>query len=177
MTKSTFIAAPLLFFAMACTQVESPLTGNPTQPQQNIISEGEIETTASGQCFARAAPPTRTRIIEEQILVTPGIKADDGTFLSPPIFRNQTRPVAEPIGEGTRFETLCPPEYTSERVATLQRALKVRLAYSGPITSVLDADTRAAIRALQLTQGIDSPLIERSLAEMFGIVALDRAAL
>ena len=178
MTKTTFIAAPLLVLCVSCAQVEVPESDAPTAPQQlNLISEGEIETTASGQCFARTAPPTRTRIIEEQVLVTPGIKAADGTYSSPPIFRNQTRPVTEPIGEGTQFETLCPPEYTPDRVATLQRALKARLAYTGPITSVLDEQTRAAIRTLQLPRGIDSPLIERGLAETFGIVALDRDAL
>jgi peptidoglycan hydrolase-like protein with peptidoglycan-binding domain len=85
--------------------------------------------------------------------------------------------VTEPIGEGTRFETLCPPEYTSERVATLQRALKARLAYNGPITSLLDADTRAAVQAFQAPSGIDSPLIQRGVAETLGIVSLDRASL
>lgn len=172
------LTAPLLCAALACTPVPPPSEPVPALPPvQNLITDGEIETTVSGQCFARTAPPTRTRIIEEQVLVTPGVRGEDGTFTSPPIFRNQTRPVTEPIGEGTRFETLCPPEYTPERVATLQRALKARLAYNGPITSVLDAGTRAAIQAFQTPQGFDSPLIQRGIAETMGIVSLDRATL
>lgn len=177
MTKSRIITTSLLIFSAACAQIETPVPDATSSSQQNLISEGEIESDASGQCFARTSPPTRTRIISEQVLITPGIKAADGSFSSPPIYRNQTRPVTEPIGEGTRFETLCPPEYTPDRIATLQRALKARLAYNGPITSVLDADTRAAIQAFQAPRGTDSPLIQRGIAEMLGIVSLDRASL
>ena len=179
MTPKTIpLTAGLLALVAGCT---TPAPKDPAPdaatPVQNLVAAGEIETTVSGQCFARTAPPTRTRIVEEQVLVTPGIRAPDGSFSSPPIFRNQTRPVTEPVGEGTRFETLCPPEYTADRIATLQRALKARLAYTGPITSTLDGPTRDAIRAFQVDRGFDSPLIERGLAEMLGIVALDRAAL
>ncbi|MDE0850814.1 peptidoglycan-binding protein [Yoonia sp.] len=171
------LSAVMLALVSGCTAPAQATSPTLRTPVQNLITEGEIETTATGQCFARTAPPTRIRIIGEQILVTPGIKGDDGTFTSPPIFRNQTRPITEVIGQGTRFETLCPPEYTRERVATLQRALKARLAYGGPITSVLDSETRAAIQALQAAQGFDSPLIERGIAEKFGIVSLDRTTL
>jgi hypothetical protein len=171
------ISVPLLILVAACTPVADPDVPMPATPTQNLITEGEIETSATGQCFARTDPPTRTRIVEEQILITPGIKNDAGEFTSPPIFRNQTRPVTEAIGQGTQFETLCPPEYTPERVATLQRALKARLAYNGPITSVLDAGTRAAIQAFQASQGFNSPLIQRGIAETLGIVSLDRTTL
>ena len=85
--------------------------------------------------------------------------------------------VEEVIEEGTRFETLCPFEYTPERLMTLQRALKARLAYNGPITGVLDAGTRAAIKAFQTPQGIDSPLIQRGIAETLGVVSLNRSTL
>jgi hypothetical protein len=169
-----FLSAPFLAFTLACTPVENPPPQPLQQPAPNLFTNGEIETTATGQCFTRTAPPTRTRIVAEQVLVTPGVRADDGSYSSPPIFRNQTRPVTEPIGEGMRFQTLCPPEYTPDRVATLQRALKARLAYNGPITSVLDAPTRAAIQTFQRPQGFDSPLIQRSIAETLGIVSLVR---
>ena len=178
MTKISFLTAALLAFGTACTTAAPPPADDaPATPVARLIAQGEIETTVSGQCFARTAPPTRTRIVEEQVLVTPGIRAPDGSFASPPIFRNQTRPVTEPIGEGTRFETLCPPEYTPDRIATLQRALKARLAYTGPITGAFDGPTRAAIQAFQTDQGFDSPLLARSLAETLGIVALDRDTL
>lgn len=178
MKTITPLAACLVVLGAACTPpAENTAPPETPAPTVNLIAEGEIETTVSGQCFARTAPPTRTRIVEEQVMVTPGVRAPDGSFSTPPIFRNQTRPVTEPVGEGTRFETLCPPEYTPDRIATLQRALKARLAYIGPITSVLDEPTRAAIQAFQVDRGFDSPLIQRGLAEMLGIVALDRATL
>lgn len=171
MTASRFFIVSLIAVATGCTAV-APVVPAPTG---NIISDGEITFTATGACFARTAPPTQTRVIAEQVLVTPGIRGDDGQFTSPPVFRNQTRPVTEAIGEGTRFETLCPPEYTQERVATLQRALKARLAYNGPITGILDGPTRNAIQSFQAPRGFNSPLIARSIAETLGIVSLDRA--
>ena len=61
--------------------------------------------------------------------------------------------------------------------ATLQRALKARLAYDGPITSVLDAPTRAAIRAFQAPQGFDSDELARVIAERIGIVPVARTTL
>ncbi|MBB5722727.1 hypothetical protein FHS72_002357 [Loktanella ponticola] len=171
MTLRFLTTIPLLTLALACTPVDDPVVA------PVLITKGEIETTADGQCFARTAPATRTRIIEEQVLVTHAITDADGTITSPPIFRNQTRPVTDAVGQGTRFQTLCPPEYTPDRIATLQRALKARLAYNGPITSVLDAETRDAIQAFQTPQGYDSPLIQRGIAETLGIVSLDRDTL
>jgi len=170
MTSRLINAIPLLTFVWACTPVATPDL-SPIPPA--LITDGEIETTATGQCFTRSAPATHTRIVEEQVLVAPAVLASDGSVESPPIFRNQTRPVTEPMGEGTRFQTLCPPEYTPDRIATLQRALKARLAYNGPITGELDDPTRDAIRAYQAPQGYDSPLIQRGIAETLGLVSLD----
>lgn len=171
-----FCTTALFIMGASCTTSEPPAPP-PAPTVAQLVATGEIETTVTGQCFTVTAPPTRTRIVSEQVMVTPGVRAPDGSFETPPIFRNQTRPVEEPIGEGTRFETLCPPEYTPERIATLQRALKARLAYNGPITGALDGPTRAAIQAFQVDEGFDSPLIARRLAETLGIVALGRDAL
>jgi len=120
-----------------------------------------------------AVPPAATVVISEQVEVAPAVLAPDGTVISEAIFRNQTRPVEEVLDEGTRFETLCPFEYTPERLMTLQRALKARLVYTGPITGVMDDATRAAIQEVQAPLGFDSPILERGTAQIFGIIPFD----
>lgn len=142
----------------------------PAQIQRPPIPFGTTETTAAGVCFAQAAPETQTRIVSEQVEIVPAVLAADGRVIAPPVFRERSRPATEIIRDGERFETLCPADYTPDRVRTLQRALTVRQAYNGPITGTLDEGTRAAIRAFQAAQGIDSPQLKRSVAETLGIV-------
>ena len=151
-----------------------PDTAPPPSPSASgpMFAAGEIETDANGRCFTRTIEPTATRIIEEQIIVAPEVRAADGTITSPAIFRNVSGPRTVTVGEGDRFETLCPPQYTPELVATLQRALKARQAYAGPITGNFDTATRTAVRAFQTERGTDSTLVSVEVARRLGVVAL-----
>jgi len=171
------ITLALLSSAMACAPApDAPPTAVPAAapPESQVLqSENGVETLATGACVARTAPRTATVVISEQVEVAPAVLAPDGTVISEAIFRNQTRPVEEVLDEGTRFETLCPFEYTPERLMTLQRALKARLVYTGPITGVMDDATRAAIQEVQAPLGFDSPILERGTAQIFGIIPFD----
>lgn len=133
---------------------------------------GEIETTAEGRCFAKTDAPTDTTIVSELILVVPEERNAQGVVTTPPIYRNITRPQTRPVGEGVPFETLCPPQFTAETVSTLQRALRVRGIYAGPINGLLDADTGDAIGRLQRPEGIESNLLALRTARQLGIVAV-----
>ncbi len=126
------------------------------------------------RCFARTPPRQATRIVTEQVMVLPERTSPDGSITSPPVFREQSRPVTETVGEGVEFETLCPAELTEERIATLQRALKARLAYDGPVTGVYDGPTQEAVQAFQKPSGFDSPDIARVTAEQLGVIAARR---
>ena len=146
-------------------------------PAPPAPTSGTVQDTAElpGRCYARTAPQTITTIATEQVMVLPETVSPDGSITSPPVFRNEDRPVTRVVDEGMNFETLCPDELTPERVATLQRALKARLAYTGPISGAYDADTQAAVQAFQQPQGFDSPQIARTIALQLGIVASDSA--
>ena len=139
-----------------------------------LIALGEIETDRDGRCFARTAPPTQTEVVTELVEVEPARTDANGVVITPAIFRNITRPVTRPVGDGARFEAVCPQVYTAEMVETLQRALIVRRAYGGPVNGVLDAATRAAVRAFQLEDGLDSPVLAVRVAQDLGIVAVPR---
>ena len=69
------------------------------------------------------------------------------------------------------FETPCRSEMTPEFVASLQRALKVRGHYQGPISGEMTARTRRAIRSFQKPQGLDSAILSKAAARQLGLVA------
>ena len=138
---------------------------------------GQDVQTVDGRCFELTAPPTQTVVIADQIEVAPAVKDADGTVISPPVFRNITRPTTTPIGEGTRFETVCRADLTPAFVATLQRAMITRQAYSGQVTGRYDTATGIAVQRFQRRFGIDSPFLAIQTARQFGVLAVDRDSL
>lgn len=139
-----------------------------------IISLGAIETSTNGACFATAAGATQTVVIEDVIEVAPEIKDRNGVVISPAVYRNITRPATNTVGEGNRFETVCPPAFTTAFVATLQRAMITRRVYSGQVTGQYDTATGIAVQRFQRDQGIDSPYLAVSTARQLGILAVER---
>ena len=139
-----------------------------------VISQGQIETDASGRCYARTERPTETVVVEDLVEVVPEIRDRNGVVTSPAVFRSVTRPQIKSVGDGLRFETVCPQRLTAEVVLTLQRALIVRRAYDGPVNGLYDSGTRAAVQAVQRPAGIDSPLLSVDLARALGVVAVPR---
>ncbi|MEJ6398311.1 peptidoglycan-binding domain-containing protein [Yoonia sp. 208BN28-4] len=166
-----FTLASVALVLTACSMPDDEIGPASVASTVDRLNLGEIETTVDGQCFARMDQPTETSIIEELELVIPETTDAEGNVTAPPVYRTITRPQTLAIGEGERFETLCPPAYTPERVATLQRALRVRGAYAGPINGTLDTATGAAIRQFQRPDGIKSNLIEIDIARRLGVVA------
>lgn len=141
-------------------------------PADSVISLGEIETDASGQCYARSAGPTQTTIVTELVEVVPAVKDANGVVVTPAIFRNVTRPQTQRVGAGPRFETVCPQRLTPSFVETLQRALLVRRAYAGPISGDYDDATSLAVQQFQRGMGIDSGLLAVTVAQDLGLVAI-----
>ena len=75
--------------------------------------------------------------------------------------------------EEVRFPAPCPPAFTPEFIGTLQRALLARGYYAGLVTERLDPPTRAALRAYQVDQGLDSDKLALSTARELGLVAVE----
>jgi hypothetical protein len=163
---------PFALLLSACTPLP-PQSGTGTAPI--IVSLGDIETDAKGRCFARTEGPTQTNIISELIEVAPETRDAAGTVINPAVFRTITRPQTVKVGEGSRFETVCPPVYTAAFVSTLQRALLIRRAYDGPITGQYDAATSLAVQSYQRRSGTDSPLLATDIARDLGILAVPRS--
>ena len=161
----------LLTVLAAC---DAPVTSNDPDGPDVLIDMGEIETDSAGRCFTRDAAPTEIRIVEEAVIVVPEKRDSLGRVTQPAVIRSQDGPQTFRIGEGTRFETLCPQLYSATLVSSLQRALQARGAYGGPITGTYDTVTSTAVRNFQLPSGIDSPLLRSRTALELGLTAVPR---
>jgi hypothetical protein len=133
------------------------------------------EGAPPGTCWARAAQPAVVETVTEQVLVRPEVRGADGAVTVPAQFRTETRQRILREREVAWFERPCPEALTPDFAASLQRALKVRGAYDGPVTGRLDAATGAAVRRWQVARGgPDSPVPSRATAEALGLVAMRR---
>ena len=127
-------------------------------------------------CWASFATPAVIETVTEQALVQPAETAADGTVLQPAVFRTETRQKIVSDRREAWVETPCPADLTPEFVASLQRALKARAIYSGEITGQMDAPTRAAVRALQAPQGLDTGILSLGAARQLGLAVDPRFA-
>ncbi|MEL6570681.1 MAG: peptidoglycan-binding domain-containing protein [Pseudomonadota bacterium] len=162
------------FFLLACLSALIGCASAPVDPPTAPATLTRFETEFDDRCFAKTEPQEVTRIVTEQVLVLPERTSPDGSITSPPVFREQSRPVVETVDNSIDFETLCPAERSEETIATLQRALKARVAYDGPITGSYDTPTQQAVQAFQRPSGYDSPEIARVVAEQLGVVPARR---
>lgn len=137
----------------------------------------EIEVAPDGRCYGRDISPAVLETVTAQVLETPSLLAADGSVLSPATYRTEIRQEIVRERQEVAFETVCPPVYSAEFVATLQRALAVRGFYAGSPTGVLDTATGRAVQDFQRLDGPDSPLLSIAAARRLGIVALSAAEL
>lgn len=160
--------------ALAACQPQPSVEQPSRADVDTTISLGSIDTSTSGTCFATTAGPTETVVVNEMIEVVPATKDENGVVTSPAVFRNITRPSTNTVGEGTRFETVCPPLLTPAFVATLQRAMITRRIYSGQVNGNYDTATGLAVQRFQRNLSIDSPYLAVSTARQLGVLAVPR---
>ena len=146
-------------------------------PPPNVsVDMGEITTTGDGRCFATDTTPAVIETVTVQEIATPEARNADGVVVRPAVFRTVVRQNIVRDRQVVRFETVCPPVYTPQFVASLQRALTVRGLYQGPISGNLDDQTSSAIRRLQAQGGLEVGLLTIEAARGLGLVAFGRAA-
>jgi hypothetical protein len=131
-----------------------------------------VERDADGGCYGRDVTPAQIQTVTEQVMVQPASVTSDGTILSPAAFRTVTRQQITRERREVLFETICPEDLTPEFIGSLQRALKARDHYSGPISGVFDGRTARAVQSFQRLEGHDSLLLDIRTARQLGLVAL-----
>lgn len=128
---------------------------------------------APGTCWGKVVTPAVIETVTDQIMLQPAEMLDDGTILAPAIYKTETRQAIVQERQVTWFETPCASDLTPEFVASLQRALQARDAYRGPVTGLMDARTRAAVRRYQAPEGLGSGILSLAAARRLGLVAVE----
>lgn len=116
---------------------------------------------------AKQIAPVRTRV-----LVSPAQVDAAGIVTAPPVYRTDPAQQSDDASPSDWFETPCPATFTPEFIGSLQRALKARNYYRGPITQELDAQTQSAIRRIQKQAGLNSAVLSSQTARSLGLIVV-----
>ena len=170
--KSPLVLLPLLAVLSAC-QSALPLAG-PNEPEIVQTLQEAPPGAAPGTCWGKDVTPAVIETVTEQVLLQPAQVRGDGTVEDPAIYKTETRQAIVKERRVTWFETPCASDQTPDFVASVQRALKVRGLYRGPVTGQMDARTRAAVRAYQKPEGLDSGILSLAAARRLGLATVER---
>lgn len=149
-----------------------------TAPSNSEPEPFETRTTAPpgaapGSCWGKDITPAVVETVTEQVLLRPAETHPDGRIARPATYKTETRQKIVQERAEAWFETPCAEVLTPEFVASLQRALRARGYYRGPISGQMDARTRAAIRRYQAPQGLNSAILSIATARKLGLVAVE----
>jgi hypothetical protein len=170
--KTPLVHLPLLAVLAAC-QSTLPLTG-PNEPEIVQTLQEAPPGAVPGTCWGKDVTPAVVETVTEQVVLQPAEIRNDGTVLEPAIYKTETRQAIVRERRITWFETPCASAQTPDFIASVQRALKVRGFYRGQITGEMNARTRAAVRAYQKPEGLDSGILSLAAARRLGLVVVDR---
>lgn len=109
--------------------------------------------------------PARIETIEREVINTP--ERIEATTL-PARFRTVDRRVEVRPERVVWSNVICDTDLTANVITSVQRSLKERGLYSGDIDGISGPGTRAAIRAYQLENGLDSSILTVESARVLG---------
>ncbi len=145
-----------------------------TLPTAEVTSRNMAPPGAApGTCWGRDATPAVIETVTEQVMLQPAEIREDGSITEPAIYKTETQQKIVTPRQDTWFETPCDDMMTPEFNATVQRALQARGHYRGAINGRMDGRTRAAIRAYQKPQGLDSGMLSLAAARQMGLLQVD----
>lgn len=128
---------------------------------------------APGTCWGKVVTPAVIETVTDQIMLQPAEVLDDGRVVTPAVYKTETRQAIVQERRVTWFETPCAVDQSPEFVSTVQRALKARDLYRGPVNGQMDGRTRAAVRRYQAADGLDSGILSLAAARKLGLVAVE----
>jgi len=126
-----------------------------------------------GACYGKDVTPAVIEQVTERVLVAEPEISTEGNILKPAEYQERTTQELVTGRDPIFFETPCPPRWTPDFIASIQRALKTRAIYTGPVSGDLDPATRAAIRNFQIARGLNSAILSTESARALGLVEVD----
>ena len=176
------LPAPIRPYPMAALAAALALAGC-GGPQLEPLPLGEAQVTrlhasappgaALGTCWGRDSSPAVVETVTEQVIVQPAQVTASGAVAHPAIYRTETRQRIVREREDVWFRTPCASDLTEDFTRSLQRALTARGLYDGSVTGRMDTATRAAIRAYQRPEGLDSGVLSLAAARKLGLSVVD----
>lgn len=130
----------------------------------------------SGACWGKTVSRATIETVTHKVLVQPAQISSDGRVQAPPVYRDETRQDVVVPRREQWFQRPCAADMTVEFVSSVQRALLARDYYSGPITGMMDARTRRAVRRYQVDQGLESEILSVAAARKLGLWTIDLEA-
>ncbi len=125
-------------------------------------------------CWANDEMPAIIETVTEQVLVTPEVRAADGTVTQAAIFTTNVDQRMVQEREVVWFQTPCAATINEDFLASLQRALKARGYYLHDLTGQMDTATRNALRRFQAERGLDSETLSLAAARELGLIEVPR---
>jgi len=126
-----------------------------------------------GACYGKDVTPSVIEQVTERVLVAPPEIGPEGNVIKPATYEEKSTSRIVRGGADVYFETPCPPRWTPDFIASIQRALAARGIYHGAVDGVLDQETRQAIRAFQMQRGLNSGILSTESARALGLVEID----
>jgi hypothetical protein len=178
MSRRPLLALLLALALAACVQ-----PGTPDVPSRGDFSAELVVRSdpgpppgPEGACWQADVRPAVIETVTDQVLLQPETVAEDGSVI-PAVYGSKTHQRIVEDRATVWFRAPCASELTVDFIATLQRALKARGFYLLPLTGVMDAPTRDALRRFQRGRGLDSDHLSLAAARDLGLIAADRGSL
>jgi hypothetical protein len=154
----------------ACAQ-PGPGPGMPeaaaARPSEDLSDALRTDSPAArdGVCWHREDIPALYETVTESALRP----SDDGVSI---VESEQNQRLVR-ARRSVWFRVPCAGEQGTRFVASVQRALKARGLYAGPVTGIADAGTGVAVRRYQAPRGLESGVLSWRAAQLLGLVPVD----
>lgn len=140
------------------------------EPELKVVREAGPPNARPGACWGKHVKPAVFETTTDQMIVRPARYDAAGKQTAPAEFETITTSKVVVERQEQWFETPCPEVFTVEFVKSLQRALKARSLFWGPVSGKMDARTLRAVRKFQEPEGLDSPILSLVAARKLGLV-------
>ncbi|MDJ0628689.1 MAG: peptidoglycan-binding domain-containing protein [Rhodobacter sp.] len=168
--RSILAASAAALCLTACDRAGAPAVSQLVEPGLTTAQPAPPPGGDPDACHARDVTPAEIETVTEQVMLQPASLSTDGKVLYPAVYKTETRQAIVRQRREQRFETPCPDVLTPDFIASLQRALKARGHYRGPINGEMTARTRRAVQAFQKPQGLNSGILSIAAARQLGLV-------
>ena len=175
LTRTARTAGFALVSALVLAGCQATPTGRGDGGEEVVITDfAEAPPGArAGACYGKDVTPAVIEQVTERALVQEPQFGPEGNVITPARYEEHTTSQVVQGREEIYFETPCPPRWTPDFIASVQRALSARGLYAGAPDGVLSPATRQAIRAFQISRGLNSGILSTESARALGLVEVD----